>query len=86
MSAKLDRLASKVDEAHEALNKAFEAEFPVGARVTWLYREAFLQSGTVEYCRPFGNLAPQMRVLNDRTRKLVWVGLPEKPKRRQDGY
>lgn len=82
MTAKLERLAEYVDEAHETLNKAFEREFPIGTRITWLYRGIHVQSGTVEYCHPFGNTAPQMRVLNDRTGKLVWVGLFEKPKRK----
>lgn len=86
MTAKLTQLDKRVDEAHEALNEAFRREFPVGARITWLYRETHVQRGTVEYCDPFGSIAPQMRVLNDRTGKLVWVGLPERPKRRQDGH
>lgn len=86
MTTKLHHLALKVTESHNALNEAFEQEFPVGARITWIYRDAHVQRGTVEHCRPFGNIAPQMRVLNDRTRKLVWVGLFEEPKRRQDGH
>lgn len=85
MTIKLTKLASKVDAAHNALNEAFELEFPVGVRITWLYRDTHTQSGTVEHCRPFGNIAPEMRVVNDRTGKLVWVNLSMKPKRRQDG-
>ncbi len=86
MTAKLERLKDKVDTAHDALNDEFEREFPIGTRITWLYRDTYIQSGTVEHCNPFGNIAPEMRVLNDRTRKLVWVGLSDKPKRRQDGH
>jgi hypothetical protein len=86
MSTYLEKLASEVDTAHSTLNEAFAREFPVGARITWLYRDTHIQSGTVEHCSPFGNIAPQMRVQNDHTRKLVWVGLFEKPKRRQDGH
>ncbi len=85
MTAALKRLDNLVDTAHKALNEEFEDEFPVGTRITWLYRGTHVQSGTVEYCSPFGNIAPDMRVMNDRTRKLVWVNLSMEPKRRQDG-
>jgi len=86
MTRELEYLASRVDEAHRALNEEFEREFPVGARISWLYRDTHIQSGTIEHNSPFGNIAPEMRVLNDRSDKLVWVNLSMKPKRRQDGY
>lgn len=86
MTTKLARLRSRVREAHTRLNQEFEREFPVGARITWLYRDEYIQSGTVEYNYQIGDTAPDMRVLNDRTGKLVWVNLLMQPKCRQDGH
>lgn len=81
MITKLIQLSGRVNAAHKALNEAFRKEFPVGTRVEWYYRDVYLQIGTVEYCNPYGYLPPQMRVLNERTGKLVWVGLSEHPRR-----
>lgn len=85
MTTKIDRLRSRVREAHSKLNQEVEREFPVGARITWLYRDEYTQSGTVEYNYQIGDAPSEIRVLNDRTGKLVWVNLSMQPKRRQDG-
>ena len=81
MTAKLMRLDKAVDIAHERLNDAFEREFPVGSHISWLFRDRHRQYGVVEYNRPFGNCCPEMRVLNDKTGKLVWVALSHNPAR-----
>lgn len=82
MNKKLERLHAAAERACRVLNDAFVQEFPVGTRVTWLYREAYRQTGVVETNMGIGRPThPEMRVLNERTGRLVWVDLSMEPAR-----
>jgi hypothetical protein len=81
MTAKLTQLAERVYAAHKALHEEFEREFPVGTHICWMYRGTHQQAGTIEYNRQFGTRMPEMRVMNERTGKLVWVSLSMRPRR-----
>lgn len=80
---KFEQLVHQCFTARHMLREAFMKEFPVGMRITWLYRENYIQTGTVEYNNGAGSTEsnPQMRVLNERTGKLVWVDLMMQPQR-----
>lgn len=68
MSAKLIVAHSMVRKASENLHRVLRAEYPVGAKVRWVYQQQ-PRSGTV-IAHSFGD---RIRVRNDYTGQTLWI-------------